>query len=448
METKQKKIFICALPGIGHLNPLLAVANELIRRKYQVIVFCDDIFQETIEKSGAEYRPYLVKFTIPANGNKSDMDDTQSMLMFFFRLVQVAYDDVGYMLDQVNRERPDLIIYDQFSLTTKYLFKLMEKNYISKISDLKPPKSICFYTCFAMRPSIYPDQDQSKRLLVTDYWDNSFSYNVFNEQVKLCHKYNIEVENPFELAYNYNTDINIVSSFPRLQPEHKKFDSSFNFVGSCLPSETQKFETVDKKVENILCSFEPINPNFELRELSKKLVYASLGTLFNNKVEVFEKIIESVKNLSKSLGNLTILISCGKTSLNYLINKVKSGYDIPENVILSEFVPQIEILKRASLFITHAGMNSTSEAIHYGLPVICLPLKADQPLCAIRLVDDFKLGVRLDTEKFDSKELSEAISLILNDNSFMTRAIEAAKESRKYNGTLKSIEIIRNYLLD
>nr|QNH67986.1 UDP-glucuronosyltransferase-like protein 4 [Brachionus koreanus] len=445
MSNEQKTIFICALPGIGHLNPILSVSSELIKRKHRVIVFCDDVFQKIIKKSGAEYRPYYLKFA--PNKSHFDVDDTQGMLMFFLQLIKVAHEDVDYMLNQVITEHPDLIIYDQFSFTTKYLLKLMTKNFEDKISAFKAPKSICFYTCFAMKPSIYPDKDQSKRLLVADYWSNSLSFSVFNEQVKLCHKYKIEAENPFELAYNFTANLNIVSCFQELQPKSQEFDSSFNFVGCCLSNETHNFEINDKQLDEILTSFEIINPNNEIKQSSKKLIYASLGTLFNYKVDVFEKILESTNILNESI-NLTLLVSCGKLTMNYLQEKIKNGYFIPKNVILVEFAPQVEILKRASLFITHAGMNSCSEAIHFGVPVICLPLKADQPLCAIRLADDLKLGARLDSNKFSSQELSDAVSLILNDMSFTERAVNFSKISRKYQGTLEACRIIENYMLD
>lgn len=446
MENQQKKIFICALPGIGHLNPILNVTSELVKLKHRVIIFCDDIFEKIIKESGAEFRPYAVKFTIPLDPNQPDVDDTQGMLLFFFRLVQVAFEDVGYMLDQVNDERPDLIIYDQFSFTAKYLFKLMKKNYENKISTLPPPKGICLYTCFAMKPSIYPDQGQSKRLLVTDYWSNSFSFDIFNEQVKLCHKYKIEAENPFELAYNYSTSVNIVCCFPELQPMSENFDTSFKFIGCCLSDKTDSFQINDSQLKNILKSFEQINPNNQMIEYPKKLIYVSLGTLFNYKVNIFEKILESIKFLSESTGSLKVLVSCGQTSLNYLNTKLKNGFTVPDNVVLCEFVPQIEILKRASLFITHAGMNSSIEAIHFGVPVICIPLKADQPLCAVRLVDDLKLGIRLDAEKFSSVELSNAVNLILNNRSFMQRAIDFSKLSRKYDGTQQATRIIQENL--
>ncbi|CAF1047771.1 unnamed protein product [Brachionus calyciflorus] len=134
-------------------------------------------------------------------------------------------------------------------------------------------------------------------------------------------------------------------------------------------------------------------------------------------------------------------------SLDFLLDKAKNeNFIIPKNVLLIEYAPQIEILERASLFITHAGMNSTSEAIHYGVPVICTPVKADQPLCAIRLADNLKLGINLDTENFTSKELYDSINKVLSDESFQERIVSFARISRKYDGTKNAADIVQECL--
>ena len=106
------------------------------------------------------------------------------------------------------------------------------------------------------------------------------------------------------------------------------------------------------------------------------LIYVSLGTVFNAQFELFKTIIkafrtfdlESLTTKSKiKRENLRIIVSTGATVYDQFQTAIKSNqYVLPDNIYLAKSAPQTEILKRASLFITHNGMNSTSESIHYG----------------------------------------------------------------------------------
>ncbi|RNA00058.1 glycosyl transferase [Brachionus plicatilis] len=75
-------------------------------------------------------------------------------------------------------------------------------------------------------------------------------------------------------------------------------------------------------------------------------------------------------------------------------------------------------------------MNSSSETIHYGVPIIGIPIKADQPLVAHRICEELKFGVRLDPFEIDSNNLQNAISKILNDDSYSTNIKEMSKISK------------------
>ena len=95
---------------------------------------------------------------------------------------------------------------------------------------------------------------------------------------------------------------------------------------------------------------------------------------------------------------------------------------LPKEILIVKSTPQIEILKRSSLFITHSGMNSTSEAVHFGVPMICLPNQVDQPVVVYRISDELGLGIRLFTPSFSPNQLKDAINKVLNDTSFRKRA--------------------------
>jgi len=58
---------------------------------------------------------------------------------------------------------------------------------------------------------------------------------------------------------------------------------------------------------------------------------------------------------------------------------------MPRNFIVQEFVPQLELLQRTALFVTHGGMNSVSEALYYGVPLVVIPQSADQNLVGQRI---------------------------------------------------------------
>lgn len=131
-----------------------------------------------------------------------------------------------------------------------------------------------------------------------------------------------------------------------------------------------------------------------------------MGTVFNNNVFVYDKIIAGFDKLINECSNqdqqmLKVVVSVGESNLkNYERRMQTEGYKLPRNVNLFARVPQIEVLKRASLFVTHAGMNSTSEAIEWAVPLVCVPLQADQPIVAKRVCRQLKLGIDLDPVKY------------------------------------------------
>ncbi|CAF0942778.1 unnamed protein product [Brachionus calyciflorus] len=93
-------------------------------------------------------------------------------------------------------------------------------------------------------------------------------------------------------------------------------------------------------------------------------------------------------------------------------------------------------------------MNSASEAIHYGVPMICLPLKADQPLVAQRLAQELELGVKLEPFDFTSNELRNSLEKVLGNNEYQNRILELASISRKYNGGKNAAQELDDFLND
>lgn len=155
-----------------------------------------------------------------------------------------------------------------------------------------------------------------------------------------------------------------------------------------------------------------------------------MGTVFQNEnAQLFRTIVQACKRFVK---DYAIIVSTGdeKTYEEYTNSDLNCS-----SILFIPHTPQIEILKRASLFITHAGMNSVSEAINYGVPIICLPLSGDQPFVAWRVADELKIGIRLQPNgDLTVERVEEAISTILNNQTYRDKALELSDISKTYCG--------------
>ena len=88
--------------------------------------------------------------------------------------------------------------------------------------------------------------------------------------------------------------------------------------------------------------------------------------------------------------------------------------DLPDNMVGASTLPQTKVIPQVDLVITHGGNNTTTEALHFGKPMVVLPLFWDQYDNAQR-VDELDLGVRLDTYAFTDDQLIAAVDGLLAD---------------------------------
>jgi MGT family glycosyltransferase len=105
------------------------------------------------------------------------------------------------------------------------------------------------------------------------------------------------------------------------------------------------------------------------------LIYASLGTLVNGLLQIHQAIL----GVAEKLPEVQFVFAIGRN-----INPEVLG-PIPSNMIVVPVAPQIELLKRAVLCITHAGLNTALESLSQGVPMIAIPIGYDQPGVAARI---------------------------------------------------------------
>lgn len=104
------------------------------------------------------------------------------------------------------------------------------------------------------------------------------------------------------------------------------------------------------------------------------LIYASLGTLQNRLQYVFQYIAQACVGLDAQL-----IISLGGGI------SPESIPELPGSPLVVGYAPQLELLQKASLVITHAGLNTTIESLSHGVPMVAIPISLDQPGVAARI---------------------------------------------------------------
>jgi glucuronosyltransferase len=92
---------------------------------------------------------------------------------------------------------------------------------------------------------------------------------------------------------------------------------------------------------------------------------------------------------------------------------------LPPNVKLTKWAPQQDVLghKNIRLFITHAGLLSTQEAVYHGVPILGIPMLGDQ-FVNIQQAVDRGFGLELDFTTITEKSLKEAINIVLSDSRY------------------------------
>jgi zeaxanthin glucosyltransferase len=143
----------------------------------------------------------------------------------------------------------------------------------------------------------------------------------------------------------------------------------------------------------------------------KPLVYASLGTLVNGLEHVYKTIVQVVGRLP----GIQVALSVGKN-----VNLGDLGR-IPSNVIVVRTAPQIELLKRAALCITHAGLNTTLESLGQGVPMVAIPIGYDQPGVAARIAHH-GVGEFLKVEDLTVERLQGLVQKVFENPSYRDKA--------------------------
>jgi zeaxanthin glucosyltransferase len=165
------------------------------------------------------------------------------------------------------------------------------------------------------------------------------------------------------------------------------------------------------------------------------LVFASMGTLVNGLEYVYRTILDAVETIA----GIQVVVSAGH---NVNLDDLRP---IPFNTLVVQSAPQIELLKRAALCITHAGLNTALEALTQGVPMVAIPIGYDQPGVAARIAYH-GVGEFIELGDLTVERLSELIQQVRTNRSYQARACHLQKVISQTHGLDLAADLIEKAL--
>ena len=167
------------------------------------------------------------------------------------------------------------------------------------------------------------------------------------------------------------------------------------------------------------------------RLTGEPLIYASMGTILNGQVDVFRTIVAAVAKHT----DLQLVLSVGDQ-----VDPKQIG-PVPSNAIIARRMPQLELLKQATVCITHAGLNTVLESLAQGVPQIAIPVTYDQPGVAARIAHH-KTGVVTSLDKLTADHLAFLLSQVLIDPTYRENSHKLQKAIAEANGLSVAADLI------
>ena len=369
------------IPAHGHTNPTLGLVKALTEAGHQVWYFSFEEFREKIENVGATF--------IACDGYDFDMEDKGNAdrvgkdKVYATELIvssTLALDEMTSRL--ISEIKPDIVVSDSVAFWGKLAAMKYGLPYVSSTTTFAFNR----YSAKYMKESVW---DIAKMLLAMPR---------INKHLKRLRDKGYPVKSLLDIVQNDNDTNTIVYTSKLFQPCSETFSDRYHFIGPSI-------RPITKPVE----------------KTSDKLIYVSMGTVNQNR--------EFYRNCIRALGKTDwqVIVSMG--------NNPERFEDLSENIQIYESVDQMAVLSVADAFITHCGMNSTSEGLYFQVPLVLFPQTPEQNAVA-RRVEELGAGVRLKSTAED--DILQALQQILCDPVYKDNAAKISESFHSCGGAAEA----------
>jgi MGT family glycosyltransferase len=155
-----------------------------------------------------------------------------------------------------------------------------------------------------------------------------------------------------------------------------------------------------------------------------------LGTLQNRRKQTFHCFAEACQGL-----NVQLVITHGGGLED------DAAASLPGNPLVVSYAPQLELLARARLALTHAGLNTVLDSLSYGVPLVAVPITYEQPAIASR-ISWTGVGKVLPHSRLEAESLRRTASEVLSNPSYSDNAKLMRESIRKGGGVKRAADLI------
>jgi MGT family glycosyltransferase len=403
----------------GHLNPMTTLCRELQRRGHRVIFYQAPMAAEKIRARGFEVRCFGEKeYSLEEDLKNQQVLATLSGYKAFRYTRDSIIRAIGVVIRQVpallRDDRIELMLVDQVSMGAGTASELAGVPFLSICNalmvnrdELAPP----FFTSWRYRA------DWIGRLR---NWAGYTFLETFSR--------------PLLRTLNELRRENGLALFDRMSQEHSKLGQ--------IAQQPRVFEFPRRSIpENVHFTGPWHDPSarpaveFPFEKLDgRPLVYASMGTLQNRQKHIFGIIAEACAGQEVQL-----VLSLGGGG------KPEDMGELAGEPIVVEFAPQLELLKRAALCITHAGLNTALECLSNGVPMVAIPITNDQPGVAAR-IEWTGTGEMISVSKLSTANLRTEVQRVLGDQRYRDNAKKLQQAIRSRDAISMAADLVESAL--
>lgn len=375
------------IPGHGHVNPTLPVVTELVNRGHRVTYAVDPGFAPIVDKAGAT--PVVYPTSLPTDDREWPTEIAPALRLFLdearsvLPVLEAAYAE----------DRPDLVVYDIGAWTARLLARRWGVPAIQF-----SPTFVAYEGWEEEMAHLYDQPEVEAFFAELDGWLAAEGCPIRGR------------------AYVGRPDRAVVSIARSFQPNQESVHEKYTFVGPCLSDRSSFQGTWERPADG------------------RPVLLVSFGSAFTNEPGVYRRCFEAFADL-----DWHVVINIGKH-----VDPASLG-EPPSNVELHRWVPQLEILSHAKVFITHCGMGGTMEALYHGVPMVALPVLGEQAMNAMRLVD-LGVGRHLERDEVTAADLRSAVLELADDPDVAARLAAIKAEIRAAGGTTAAADVIEAQL--